>query len=172
MAVSAKGLRQTLTKKSHKKKVLPRKKHKNIKLSCKQAAKCQQYPIHECLFPDGIFELGIGNLVISRALPNNRIAACVFTVDVYCLGVKNALFKVFRVADYERILKPLLLSAHPGQSVERMDPSCAKKLVEGAVAYAKNLGFSPHPEYKKCKKDIWRDTGFTLFLTLCFWQFW
>ncbi len=152
MAVCAKELRQTSTKKLNKKKALLKKKHNSIKLSCKKAAKCRQYPIHECLFPDGIFELGIGNLVISRALPNNRIAACVFTVDVFCLGVKNALFKVFKDADYEHTLKPLLWSAHPGQSIQRMTPSCAKKLVDGAVAYARDFGFSPHREYKNAKK--------------------
>ena len=39
------------------------------------------------------------------------------------------------------------MSTHEGQFFEKTHPSCVKKLVEGAVNYANNLGFSPHRDY-------------------------
>jgi hypothetical protein len=35
-----------------------------------------------------------------------------------------------------------------GEHLQPLEPTCARKLVEGAVAYAANLGFAPAPGYK------------------------
>jgi hypothetical protein len=39
-------------------------------------------------------ELGIGHVWFSRRLPDGRYAMAGFLVDTFCLGVKNALFKI------------------------------------------------------------------------------
>ena len=39
--------------------------------------------------------------------------------------------------------------ARNGRNLDRIHQSCAKKLLQGAVEYAKNLGFSSHSDYKK-----------------------
>ncbi|MCD4652600.1 hypothetical protein K8T06_01550, partial [bacterium] len=70
----------------------------------------------------------------------------------YCLGVKNALFKVVSESEYEKTLKPQLMHIDDDQSFEKIDSACARKLVEGAVSYAKELGFSPHKDYRSVKK--------------------
>ena len=31
-------------------------------------------------------------------------------------------------------------------------PTCARKLVEGAEAYARDLGFTPHPDYQRARQ--------------------
>src|SRR5262245_38696707 len=33
-----------------------------------------------------------------------------------------------------------------------LHPTCARKLVEGAEAYARDLGFSPHPDYQRARR--------------------
>jgi hypothetical protein len=33
-----------------------------------------------------------------------------------------------------------------------VEPCCARKLVEQAVAYAQGLGFAPHPDFKKAAR--------------------
>lgn len=36
-----------------------------------------------------------------------------------------------------------------GAQLEKVHPSCLRKLVEGAVAYARDLGFPPHADYAR-----------------------
>ena len=57
-------------------------------------------PIHETLITAKLFELGMGNLVFSRLLPDGRIALAVFLLDVFCLGVKNAMVAIVSKGDY------------------------------------------------------------------------
>src|SRR5438046_2297230 len=44
---------------------------------------------------------GLGSVWLSRQLPDGSIAAAVFMVDRYCLGVKDAFRKIFSRFDYE-----------------------------------------------------------------------
>ena len=64
------------------------------------------------------------------------------------LGVKNSFFKVYDRYDYDNTLKPQLTATHEGQRFENVDPACARKFIEGAIAYAEAFGFPPHPDYK------------------------
>ena len=60
----------------------------------KKAKLYAHYPIHECLIPDNLFTAGIGELVVTRHLPNGDIAMSAFVLDIFCLGVKDAMFMV------------------------------------------------------------------------------
>ncbi len=108
-----------------------------------QIAAAANSPIHEALVPAKLFELGMGNLVFSRVLPDGRIAMGAFLLDVFCLGVKDAFVAIMTKAEYA-----MRRSSWPAaESLLPMDPACFRKLVEGGVAYAQDLGFSPHPDY-------------------------
>jgi hypothetical protein len=85
----------------------------------------------------------MGNLVFSRSLPDGRIALGAFLLDVFCLGVKNAFFANVTSDEYARRLS----SWSTGEGLQPMQPACFRKLVEGGVAYAHELGFSPHVDY-------------------------
>jgi len=100
-------------------------------------------PIHECLVPASLFEQGLGNLVFSRALPDGHIAISVFLLDTFCLGAKNAFFTIGTKAEYEAHRNHCVTS----QGLQPIDPACFRKLVEGGVAYARELGFHPHTDY-------------------------
>jgi hypothetical protein len=111
--------------------------------SAKQLVVAEASPIHECLMPEGIFEVGIGNVIVSRKLPNGDIGASFFLVDVHCLGIKFAFFQVMPETEYLRKLGSL--GQH--ETFRRIHPSCARKLVENAEAYAREIGFNPHHDY-------------------------
>jgi len=111
-----------------------------------------RFPIHECFVPNTLFETGIGYVIFTRRTPDGFIAISSFVLDVYCLGVKNALFKVSSEFEYENRIKPQLMSSNEDAVFEKVHQSCAKKLVEGAVLYANKLGFSPHYDYKEAQK--------------------
>lgn len=103
-------------------------------------------PVADVFVPTHLFETGIGTVWLSRELADGRYAAAGILIDVYCLGAKNALHKIFERSEYPEVIASVL--AGPDQEFERQHPACARKLVEGAVAYARDLGFEPHPDYR------------------------
>jgi hypothetical protein len=105
-------------------------------------------PIRDCLVPANLFELGIGNLVFSRSLPDGRLALATFLLDVFCLGVKNAFLATVSRAEYAQRVTDWRVKEH----FQPMDPACFRKLVEGGVAYAVELGFSSHVDYADARQ--------------------
>lgn len=112
--------------------------------SARQMDAALRSPIHECLTPEELFSRGIGNVIVSRKLPNGDIAASFFLLDVYCLGVKSAFFLTVPESEYIRKAGTIDQS----EKLMNVDPSYARKLVEGAAAYAKEIGIAPHPDYQ------------------------
>lgn len=104
-------------------------------------------PLHECLIPRVLFEQGIGNVVISRRMPNGDIAAAFFLVDIYCLGVKNCFFTIIPPGVYAQRIANLVQK----EVAEHAMPACAVKLIKEAVAYAEGLGLHPHRDYLSVK---------------------
>ncbi|MDM8517512.1 hypothetical protein QUF76_15050 [Desulfobacterales bacterium HSG16] len=108
----------------------------------------QKAPVHECFLGSNTFEIGIGLTMVSKKMPNMSIAAAIFLLDVYCLGVKDCYLKVFSRLDYAKFMDEF----HRKDRFEAIHPSCTRKLVEQAVDYAKNIGIDPCNEYKSTKK--------------------
>ena len=105
-------------------------------------------PIYECWESESLYDQGLGHVVITRRSGQSEILVAAFLVDMYCLGVKNALLELTSEHKYQQYIEGLrqrggLISCHP---------TCARKLVEGAETYAQELGFSPHKDYKIAKK--------------------
>jgi len=151
MSISEKQRQKKLVKKNKKRKLT--KSLLNIvdeqRLSSSSYA---EFPIHECFVPNTLFEIGIGYVIVTRKTPTGLIAISAFVVDVYCLGVKNALFKVSNEFEYENTIKPQLMGPNEEAEFENIHQNCARKLVEGAVLYARELGFPPHRDYKQAQK--------------------
>jgi hypothetical protein len=89
---------------------------------------------------------GIASVHLSRQFPNGQVAAGNILVDRYCLGVKDAFAEVGHRVDYEekyqRKRSPDLPPPRP------LPPADARKLIEGAVEYARGIGFEPSPDYE------------------------
>ncbi len=92
-----------------------------------------------------LFEAGIGYVVVARFRGHGEMEAGVFLLDVFCLGAKNAFYTRTSTAEYDTDLLERIL---PAENRKPLDPPTARKLIEGAVAYAQNLGLAPHPDYK------------------------
>ncbi|HXG18399.1 MAG TPA: hypothetical protein VNN62_04925 [Methylomirabilota bacterium] len=105
-------------------------------------------PLYECLMAEELFDAGLGTVVVSRSMPAGRIGASFFLLDVFCLGVKNAYFLAMSEDEYAYRLDTIELN----ETLRPVSPSYARKLVEETEAYARNLGFSPHPDYQKAKR--------------------
>jgi hypothetical protein len=92
---------------------------------------------------------GLVTVVAARERGGSKVSACSYLVDVYCLGVKNAIgprvldrrklpefrFQMFRSYADPPLEAPLELAQH---------------VVFGAIEYARGLGFEPHPDFEAC----------------------
>lgn len=100
-------------------------------------------PIHECLVPRSLYELGLGNVLVARELPSGLIAMVSFLLDVYCLGVKDVAYGVSGLSEYRE--RTCFMA---GGSFETLSPATARALVEGAVAYARQFDLPSHADYE------------------------
>ena len=107
-----------------------------------------QFPVHEALVPHNLFSLGIGNVILSRRLPNRRIAVSFFLVDVSCLGVKDAFYAVCSMSEYDERRVRLNRQSR----MESRSPAYVRKLVEESIAYAGRLGIEPHRDYHEASR--------------------
>jgi len=105
-------------------------------------------PILHCCMREELWDKGIGEVLISRSLPNGNVAFAVFLVDVYCLGVKDAWSGIPSRLEYDETLYGKIRRQSEIVSVK---PAYARKLIEGAVQYAEAIGLSPHADYRVAK---------------------
>lgn len=102
-------------------------------------------PVYQCFVADEeMRKNGMGNVCVSRKLPDGRIAVGVFLLDIYCLGVKNAFHTILDVGKYDEMVN----SMGEKFTIKPIHITCARKLIEGGVDYARKFGFQPHPDYR------------------------
>lgn len=107
-----------------------------------------QAPILHCATSDLLHDQGMANLLVSRELSSGSVAFVAFLVDMYCLGVKDVTWGVVSRARYDWQVYGRIFRDH---KIENLQPEYARKLIEGAVDYARDLGFAPHDDYEKAR---------------------
>lgn len=101
-------------------------------------------PIHECLINPSWQEMGHARVLVSRAIPNGKIAFAIFLIDLYCLGVKDVFdLTVVRKDVYENMKPMMYFDAEP----MNCDVHLAHTIVYGGIDYAHNLGFEPNEDF-------------------------
>jgi hypothetical protein len=124
---------------------IARRESRGISLRLEEAATA---PILHCSVADDLWQRGIGNVLVSRQLSNGQVAFACFLVDIYCLGVKDTFMNIIPRGQYEFGLYSKLASR---SRLIPLKPENARKLVEGAVQYALDLGLPPHVDYRVAK---------------------
>lgn len=91
-------------------------------------------------------EGGLVAVLIARRHRYDKVSVCGYLVDVYCLGVKDALGP--RIMDQRDLVafRGHYFGMFPGGSV-CAPLECAQQLVSGGVEYARRLGFEPHADF-------------------------
>jgi hypothetical protein len=92
---------------------------------------------------------GLVTVVAARERGGSKVSACSYLVDVYCLGVKNAMGP--RVVERRKLpeFRFQVFRTYAGPPLEA-PLELAQQLVFGAVEYARGLGFEPHPDFAAC----------------------
>ena len=103
---------------------------------------------YEAFAHQGFQEKGVTDVVVTRTDDAGWLQAGGFLVDLHCLGVKDAFVAEMPATDWPETLDRII----PAPDRVALHPACARKLVEGAVAYTESLGFAPHRDYKKARR--------------------
>jgi hypothetical protein len=105
---------------------------------------------------------GVATVAVARRHRPRRVSVCGYLVDVFCLGVKNALGpKVMNDRELPAFLDTFFgVFDNVGAPVEA-PLELARHLVWGAVDYAHGLGFEPHPDFPPAAGHLgsWQETS-------------
>jgi hypothetical protein len=102
---------------------------------------------------------GLITALVARQRRNRRgVAACVYLVDAYCLGIKNAMGPDEIDDQALRRLTNHVFSGYDAQPVPA-PIELLRDLVLGAAEYAHQLGFAPHPDFEHARAHLGPWTG-------------
>lgn len=92
-------------------------------------------------------------VMVARRHRRRTVSICGYLVDVWCLGVKDALGP--RVVD-EGELQGILDDFFGAYGADPLDAplELTQELVLGAVDYARELGFEPHPDFALARAHL------------------
>lgn len=100
-------------------------------------------PIHSCLISEELFEIGQGYVILTRKAADGRMAAVVFLLDTYCVGVKDVILHMGEASKIEHFLE----AVGDVQPMAAIEPPRARKLLRDLVAWSRSIGLDPHPDY-------------------------
>jgi len=104
------------------------------------------WSLYECLLTKEWQEEGaITQILVARRSPSGQIAVGVFLVDLGCLGVKSAFGRPLHTIQEYRELRDGMKA---NQDMIKADINLVAKIIREAIAYAKDLGFKPDPDYR------------------------
>ncbi len=100
-------------------------------------------PVRGCFVPTDLFLHGIGTVILARATGFGEVAVAAFLVDTFCLGIKEAFFRRLDEDEFEAMMD----GADAASPLSSCEPAFARKLLREAAAYARSIGFPPHPDF-------------------------
>ncbi|MGH3866412.1 MAG: helix-turn-helix domain-containing protein [Pseudonocardiaceae bacterium] len=105
---------------------------------------------------------GLAGVMVARRHRPRRVSVCGYLVDVYCLGVKNALGPdVMNDRDLPAFLRGFFSAFGDTTVPVQALLDLARHLVWGALDYARELGFPPHPDFQPTAGHLgtWQETS-------------
>jgi len=114
-----------------------------------RVARAAQAPIRHCCVNEGLFEIGMGTLLLTRG-HTSPYAAAVFLLDTFALGVKDVMFRTMESEQIEQYLD----IADAGGPMVPVAPSEARKLLRELAAWSKAHGFAPHRDFAAVEKIL------------------
>ena len=114
-------------------------------------SKSRGLPVHECYITDGWQEMGIATVVVTRQQPSGNLIVGTYLVDTMCLGVKDTYYQYNATTwEYEELMDKMNVS----QTMVPCDYVLAHNVIYGAIAFAEELGFSPHKDFSSVSAYI------------------
>lgn len=101
---------------------------------------------------------GLVGVLVARESGNRKVSVCGYLIDVWCLGVKNALGPRRMSRGELPAFKRVYFSPW-GSSGVATPIELARELVLGAAEYARTLGFAPHADFEPARDHLGPWTG-------------
>jgi hypothetical protein len=102
-----------------------------------------QAPIQHCLLTEGLFEMGMGTLILARGVTTHHLAVASFLLDAFCLGVKDVAFDSLESDEFAMHVEV----TDVGSPLVSIQPSDARKLLRDLAAWSQSIGFPPHRDF-------------------------
>jgi hypothetical protein len=109
----------------------------------------RQYPLIGCWTIQEWQESGIAPIIIARQQDERKILFANYLVDLYCLGIKDVLVET----DYPRKRFERSLPKFCMHEPEEISVELAHEIVYGALEFARQYGFEPHPDFTRLHAD-------------------
>lgn len=118
--------------------------------------KARNLPLGKCyLAPVDWKEEGITNVIVTRERPNGNLVMANFLVDTFCLGVKDAIYKVNLDKDeFDGYLEHL----EDETGVGEVSYNEAHNLIYGAIEFAEEAGIPPAKDFSPACYILEEDT--------------
>lgn len=116
------------------------------KLSPKKyiTSKARNLPFHECLINENWKKSGIATVCVSKKMPSGKLIVGVYMIDVFCLGIKDTLFRfAIDSLEYDEFKDGL----NQQDNLIPVEVNFTHNLIYGAVDFAKDNGFKPHADF-------------------------
>jgi len=96
---------------------------------------------------------GVAIVLVARAGRHDRVTACSYLLDTFCLGVKSVTVPLeLRDRDLPAFVR-MHFAVFPWPA-QRAPIELAQHLVLGAVAFSASLGFAPHPDFEVAREHL------------------
>jgi hypothetical protein len=146
-----KRLAKQKMKRQQKRQALQRTRTRTLSLA-EQMREASSGEILDCIITDGLETGGLGSLLFSRRNGASEVALSYLLVDLYCLGVKDAMARILSLSAY----RDFVANARSKLNFEKIDPATARRLVEDAIEFAAEADYRPHRDYLKAA-PLWGD---------------
>ena len=103
------------------------------------------YPLHECHINRHWKQEGIAQIDVVRKMGGDKYLFGSYLVDIFCLGIKDVFVKIVDEQEMKAIQKQIDFDKI------NCDFTLAQNVIYGAMEYAEDLGFKPHPDFGLAK---------------------
>jgi len=105
-------------------------------------------PIGPCYINEGWQESGMAMIIVTRKHITGNITYGIFQVDLYCLGVKEALYKFNGTKDdLDDIIQKQSEMTDDEDNLIEVDYPLVHNIIYGSIEYAEELGFHPSKDF-------------------------
>lgn len=117
--------------------------------------KARNLPIGSCYRTTDLEENGLGHIIVIRNHPQGKYTVGMYLTDIYCRGVKDAMYHV-RIDEDEK--EELLDYLRESIGLEEIPYVEAHNWIYGAVAFAEEAGIAPSKEFAVARYILEEDT--------------
>ena len=117
--------------------------------------KARNLPIGSCYRTADLEENGLGHIIVIRNHPQGKYTVGMYLTDIYCRGVKDAMYHV-RIDEDEK--EELLDYLRESIGLEEIPYVEAHNWIYGAVAFAEEAGIAPSKEFAVARYILEEDT--------------